>query len=246
MQLTLKDSSIVEVMENLQTAVDEVLNRGRFMLCDYRLKHRVDKQNEVVEFIVYRSMMREYRIKGEISKITENSYNITASISQVEFVFNLIMSVFMAIIVTGIIFKNQYIMVVPMFALMSAPVIVHYKYTKRKIEKIFKQLKSGTSEKLSAESKDCKFEHFLETGTKRWVYFKNAEIIKRTRNMLLMDILAVICVLIGFGCFFYFVPRLSGKIYHEEDRMRVVVSMVLFVFCVFVVVMSVFSGRKRK
>jgi hypothetical protein len=246
MQLTLNKSSIIEVLEDLQSAMDDVLNMGRFMLCDYRLKHRVDKQDEIVEFMVYRSMMREYRIKGEISKIAENSYNVTASISQVQFAFNLIMSVFMAIIVTGIIFKNEYIMVVPMFALMSAPVIVQYKYTKKKIEKIFKQLQSGTSEKLFRESKDCKFEHFLETGPKRWAYFKNAEIIKRTRIMIFMDVLAVVCLLIGVVCFFYFIPRLSGKMYHEEDRMRMISLIILFMCCVVVVALSVLSGSKRK
>jgi len=250
MQLILKSSSIVEVLEDLQSAVDNGLNNGGFMLRNYRLKYRVDKQSKVAEFMVYRPMMREYRIKGEISKIADNSYNITASISQVELAFTLIIGVFMAIILTGIIFRGEYIMGVPMFIALPTIFLLNYKYTEGKIKKIFKQLGLNSSGNSSAECKNCDFENFPETVYGKWTYFKKPELIKRTQNMIIMDFIAVVCILVGFLSFFHFVPILAhimkSGMPGADERVKLFTSIGIFLLCAFFVILSLFSGPKRK
>ncbi|MFI4912857.1 MAG: hypothetical protein ACIAQZ_14435 [Sedimentisphaeraceae bacterium JB056] len=250
MQLTLNRSSVVNVLADLQSAVDNGLNNGRFMLCNHRLRYRVDQRKKIVEFEVIRPMMREYRIKGEISKASHNSYNVATFISPVELISTIMFGIFMVTIWISLILSSGNFFNILMLTGLVAILTFNYKHTNGKIKKIFKHLKLNTADKISSMDEGQKFERFIETDSVKWVYVKNGELIKRTQISVGIDLIAIVCIIVGFVCFFNLAPMLADIINHGTPERNECIKLFklagVFLLCVFITALSLFSQRKRR
>ena len=194
MQLTLNRSSVADVLEDLQSAIDKRLNSRRVRMQTYGLKYKVYKENMLIKFKILHFANSCYYIVGEISKNSDNTYNISVSLKSQELIIWLASSIILSLFLVDTIISDDYFGAVAMSVFFILTALWDYKRTERILKKICSELKTDRSDQSIVETKSCNFESFLNAGQDCWTYFRTPSPFIRKQKMTVIDHAAGVCV----------------------------------------------------